>query len=199
MEKIELNISERNTLDFDVEIEGITNETVAVKFVMEKNGMEVGFDGVLNEGTVSIDIPILSGMMKPDTYASKMVFIVEGDKYFEPMHVMTELIQPVMITTSIKESSTKKKAAVTEEKKSGDITFSNIKVTSTKPIMERLEDALPELAKAKNMKSLLSVYNKDVLLKESSDTTAKAAIEFIDAFCKDRFGHTFKEYIKENK
>jgi hypothetical protein len=197
MEKIVLNLSERNTLNFEVEIDGITNEKVDVKFVVENEGMELAFDGVLNEGTVTIDIPIMSKMLEAKTYASKMVFIVENDKYFEPMHVMTEFVQPVSITTKLVEKSAKKTDKVQESK--GDISFGNIKVTSTKPIMERLEDALPDLAKAKNMKSLLEVYNKEVLLKENSDTTGKAAVEFIDAFCKDKYGKTFKEYIKDNK
>ena len=201
METIELNISENNSLSFDVEIQGITSEKVDVKFVIESNGMDLSFDGKMEDGVVSVDLPILKEMLKPKTYQSKMVFIVESTKYFEPMHVMVDLVQPVSITATVNE--TKKTVLKKEDKQvvneNDEITFGKISVTKTKPIMERMEEALPEMVSSSSIDNLLGVYKKEVLLKEDSDVSAKEALEFINAFTKDKFGKSFSEYVKDSK
>jgi len=198
METIELNISENNALSFDVDIQGITSEKVEVRFVIETSGMDLSFNGVMEAGVVSIDLPILSEVLKPKTYQSKMVFIVENTKYFEPMHVLVDLVQPVSITASVNEAKKtvlKKEDAVVSE----EISFGKISVTKTKPVMERMEDALPSMSTAKGIDGLLSVYKKEVLLNENSDVSAKEALEFINAFTKDKFSKSFSEYVKDSK
>ncbi len=198
METLELSLNETQELSFDVAIQGITNEKVDVKFVIETNDMELSFDGIMENGSVLVNLPILSEILKPKTYQSKMIFIVENSRYFEPMHVMVDMVQPVSITASINET---KKTVIKKEETTikEDISFGNITVTKTKPIMERMEEALPEMIKATGIDNLLGVYKKDVLLKEDSDVSAKDMLDFVNAFTKDKFGKTFSEYVKDSK
>jgi len=197
METLELILNEQNTLSFEVDISGITNEKVEVNFVIENEGMDISLRGTLVEGVVEIQIPILASVLKAKTYAAKMAFVIENTKYFEPLHTNVEFVQPISITTSPAKSSVKKK--VVKEDAVEGITISSVKVTNTKSIMERLDDSIKSLAEAKNIGSLISIYNKDVLLNENAITEPKDAIEFIDSFCLDKYKKTFKEYIADNK
>ena len=196
METLELILNEQNTLSFEVDINGITNEKVDVNFVIENEGMNLSFKGTLIEGVVEIQFPILNSVLKAKTYAAKMAFVIENTKYFEPLHTNIEFVQPISITTKAKAPA--KKKVVKEDTVEG-ITISSVKVTKTKPIMERLDDALADLASAKNVGALISIYNKDVLLRENAETDTKDAINFINDFCQDKYNKTFKEYIADNK
>jgi len=195
METLELILNEQNTLSFEVDITGITNEKVDVNFVIENEGMDISLRGTLVEGVVEIQIPILSNVLKAKTYAAKMAFVIENTKYFEPLKTNVEFIQPISITTSVK-SAVKTEKVVKEDVVAG-ISISSVKVTKTKPIMERLDDTIKSLAEAKNIGSLISIYNKDVLLNENAITDPKDAIDFIDSFCSDKYNKTFKEYIAD--
>jgi hypothetical protein len=198
METLELSLNETQELSFDVDIQGITNEKVDVKFIIETDGMDLSFEGKMESGNVIVDLPILSETLKPKTYQAKMAFIIEGVRYFEPMRVMVDMIQPISITASVNES---KKTVINKESKEvhEDISFGNITVTKTKPIMERMEECFPEMVKSTSIGGLLEIYKKDVLLKEDADVSGKDAIQFIDAFTKDKHGKTFSEYVKANK
>jgi len=199
MSDIELILNEQNTLEFETDISGITNEKIDVSFVIENDGMDLSFKGTFVEGIVSIDFPILSSILKAKTYASKLVFVIEGQKYFEPMKTNVDFIQPISITTKPKKSSAVKKVVKEDTTAVEGIKINSVKVTSVKPVMERLEDSIKDLAAADSVGSLISIYNKEVLLKESADTNVKDAIDFIDAFCKDKYNKTFKEYIADTK
>ena len=196
METLELILNEQNTLSFEVDISGITNEKIDVNFVIENDGMDLSFKGTLVEGVVEIQFPILSSVLKAKTYAAKMAFVIENTKYFEPLHTNVDFVQPISITTKAKASATKK---VVKEDTVEGITISSVKVSKVKPIMERLDDALVNLASAKNVGSLISIYNKEVLLKEDALTDTKDAIDFINDFCQDKYGKTFKDFIADNK
>ena len=193
---IELILNEKTTLEFETDISGITTEKVDVSFVIENDGIGMSFNGSLVDGLVTINFPILSNILEAKTYDAKLVFIIENTKYFEPMKTEVEFVQPISITTKAKASATKK---VVKEDTVADIKISSVKVTSVKPIMERLDDALPDLASAKNVGSLISIYNKEVLLKEDALTDTKDAIKFINDFCQDKHGKSFKDYIADNK
>lgn len=196
MEQIELDISDKNLLEFDVEIQGITSEKVDVKFIIESDGVDFAFDGTLEDGTVSIDIPMLNKFLEPKTYSAKMAFVVEGNRYFEPLHVMAELVQPVSITTSIKESTKKTVTAPATSVNEESISVSTIKVTPKKDLMERMADALPIMKEATSVADIIGIYKKEVLLNENSKVSNKEAVEFIDTYCRGEFGKSFKEYIK---
>lgn len=197
METLELILNEQNTLSFEVDINGITNEKIEVNFVIENDGMDLSFKGTLVEGVVEIQLPILTSILKAKTYAAKMAFVIENTKYFEPLHTNVEFIQPISITTKPKRSAVKK--SVVKEDVTSDITISSVKVTKVKPVMERLKDSIESLAKAENVGTLISIYNKEVLLKENADTDVKDAVSFIDAFCQDEYNKTFKQFIADTK
>jgi len=196
---IELILNEHQELMFETDITGITNEKVDVSFVIENDGIGMSFKGNLVDGVVTVNFPILTNILEAKTYDSKLVFVIENTKYFEPMKTQVNFIQPISITTKPKKSSAVKKVVKEDTIAVEGIKINSVKVTSVKPVMERLEDSIKDLAAADSVGSLISIYNKEVLLKESADTNAKDAIDFIDAFCKDKYNKTFKEYIADTK
>lgn len=193
MSNIELILNETSSLEFETSISGLTNESIEVQFVIESDGYGMTFKGNLLDGIVSVDFPILSNVLEAKTYDAKLVFIVEGTKYFNPMTTKIDFIQPISITTNVKQTPNKK--VVKETTDVGNITVGTVKVTKTKSVFERLDENIDALASAKDMSELVSIYNTEILLKENAETDAKDAISFINDYCVDKFGKTFKEYI----
>lgn len=196
MSNIELTLNETSSLEFETDITGITNESVDVQFIIESDGYGMTFKGNLVDGVVTVDFPILTNVLEAKTYDAKLVFIIEGTKYFTPMTTKVDFVQPISISTEVK---TTPKTVVKEDNNLDGIKIGTVKVTKVKPIMERLKEALPDLASAKNIGALLSVYNKDVLLNENAKTDVKDAVDFINAYLKDASETTFKDYIAESK
>lgn len=199
MSNIELILNETSSLEFETDISGITNESVEVQFIIESDGYGMTFKGNLLDGIVTVNFPILTNVLEAKTYDAKLVFIIEGSKIFTPMTTQVDFVQPISITTEIKAKSKTKDKAVVKETSIGDIKINSVTMKKVKPIMERLKEALPDLASAKNVGSLISIYNKDVLLNENAKTDAKDAVSFIDAYLKDAEGKTFKDYIEDIK
>ena len=194
MEQITLTVDDKNLLEFDVQIQGITSEKVDVKFIIESDGVDFAFDAKLENGTVTVDIPILSKFLEPKTYSAKMAFVVEG-RYFEPLHILTELVQPMSITSTIKKETTKKVVKESSNIDESSIKVSTIKVTPKRDLMERMRDTLPLMKDASNVAEIISIYKKDVLLNETSNVTQKDALSFINSYCKSEHNKSFKEYI----
>lgn len=183
MAEIELLINEENTLAFDVEISGANTKNVEVRFVIETENYEFAFPGIMKGKTVEIKIPILSQVVTPDIYRSRLEFILEGEKYFAPMRTDVELIQPVKVTAGIRES----KKSVKESKKA------KVVVRSFKTLNEKILDNMDKFAKAKNLNKLLKVYNKKITEEEN----VKDALSLINSVCQNEHGKSFKDYIKD--
>jgi len=197
MSNIELILNETSSLEFETDISGITNESVDVQFIIESDGYGMTFKGNLLDGIVTVDFPILTNVLEAKTYEAKLVFIIEGTKIFTPMTTQVDFVQPINITTNVKQNT--KKNIVKEDTNIKGITINTVKVSKVKPIIDRLGDALNELASAKSVNDLLSIYNKDVLLNENANTEIKDALDFLDDYCEDVHSKTFKEYVTESK
>jgi len=197
MSNIELILNETSSLEFETDISGITNESVDVQFIIESDGYGMTFKGNLLDGIVTVDFPILTNVLEAKTYEAKLVFIIEGTKIFTPMTTQVDFVQPINITTNVKQNT--KKNIVKEDTNIKGITINTVKVSKVKPIIDRLGDALNELASAKSVNDLLSIYNKDVLLNENANTEIKDALDFLDDYCEDVHSKTFKEYVAESK
>lgn len=197
METLELILNEQNILSFEVDITGITNEKVEVNFVIENEGMDISLKGTLVEGVVEIQVPILSSVLKAKTYAAKMAFVIENTKYFEPLHANVEFVQPISITTKVTKAV--KKTVVKESSVDDTIVINSVKVSKVKPVLERLEDSLSDLAEANSIGALMTIYNKDVLLNENAKGDAMEAVEFINDYCMDQHKKSFKQYIADSK
>jgi len=189
MSDITLVLDEQQELEFDVEVQGITTDNVDVRFVLESTGMNFAFPGKLEKGIVTIDIPILSQYLKPDTYEGKLEFVFEGEKYFAPMKTKVELVQPVKIAAEVKETKKVNSPSVMEE-----IKAPTVRVRQVKTINEKILENLDAFAKASNKDELLEMYNEKVVKEEN----IKEALSLIDAVCKNGKGKSFKDYIKES-
>ena len=199
METIELEINETNELSYEVMIEGVDNEKIDVKFVIETEQMEIGFNGEYKDGKMSVEIPSLSGVIEPKTYRGKMVFLIGENKYFEPLKVNVKFVQPISIDVQMKESMKKtikpKEIKITENKDAVKVTKKNEKKT----LLDRLDEVFSEIVNADNMDSLTKIYQEHVLMSESVDVDKKKMIEMLDLYSKEKHGVAFKEYIMSVK
>jgi len=187
---ITLVLDEQQSLEFDVDVQGVTTDNVDVRFVLESRNINFSFPGKLNDGVVTIDIPILSKYLKPDTYNGKLEFVFEGQKYFSPMEAKVELIQPVKVKAEVKEGKKViKKSSIIE-----NIKTSGVRVKKTKTLNEKIIENINVFAKANNKEELLELYSEKVVDKGN----IREALSLIDSVCKNKFGKSFKEYIKES-
>jgi hypothetical protein len=77
------NVKE-NVLEFNADIEGLNTDDMAVKFIIEADGMDIGFDAVHQNGSKwEVKIPPLS-ILERTAYNFKMDVISEG-YFFEPL------------------------------------------------------------------------------------------------------------------
>jgi len=194
METIELNISEHNSLAFDVEITGISTDKVDVRFVVESNNMDLSFQGKMENNSVTVDIPILSNIIKPDAYKGRLEFVLEGEKFFTPVETIVELIQPVSISASVKESNTTTKKPVKET------SSPTVTVKRKETIHDKVIDNITALAEAESIDELLHVYSQKVLLKETYvPLNIKEVMPIIDKASNQKFGLSFTDFIKKVK
>jgi len=98
------NVKE-NVLEFDVEVEGVDTTDMAVRFIIEASGMELGFDSKKGKKTKwSVDIPALA-ILEKTTYPFHIDIIVDG-YYFEPLRGSVNVVGSHEIYTSTPENIT---------------------------------------------------------------------------------------------
>jgi hypothetical protein len=187
MAELELLISEENALAFDVEISGASTKNIDVRFIIETDEYEFSFPGVMSGKTVEVKIPILSKMIKPDVYHSRLQFVLEGEKYFVPMKSDVELIQPISVVAEAKGNKTSSR-----EKNQMETT---ITVKHGKTLNERILDNLEILAGSKNLGELQKIYTKNI----GDITNLKKTLGLIDSVCINENNVSFKTYIKKKK
>lgn len=185
---ITLDLNEHNTLAFDIEVDGASLKDMKAKFVIESNGMEIAFDGKIADKEVEVELPSLVDIIKPDTYECKLAFIVEGDKYFEPMKATIDFIKPVTVSASVK---TTKKTTVKESD------APKIRVKRKQSIKDRILKNLDVLAGSTSYNQLQNQYKK--LVNEGSDVNKEDMLDKLDTFCTLEHGKNFKDYIKSIK
>jgi len=187
MAELQLHIDEENLLAFDVEINGANTKNVDVRFIIEVDEYEFSFPGVMDGKTVEVKIPILSQVVKPAVYHSRLQFVLEGEKYFVPMKSDVELIQPISIVAEVKGRKT------TPHKKNNMET--TITVKHGKTLNEKISENLETLSTSKNLKELQEKYTENI----GSIIDLKKTLDLIDSVCINEHDKTFREYVNEQR
>ena len=99
-----INLDESTNLQFEVSIEGVRDKVSEIRFVVEAEGYKVGFNGSLKDGTLSIDLPILEGIVGAGT---KRCFleVVADSKYFVPLDDTIEFVAPIRVESVMVEKT----------------------------------------------------------------------------------------------
>ncbi len=185
MSDIEIILDEKNTLEFEVEIQGISTKGIQPRFIVNGGQMDFSFDGKYDNGTVIVDIPILSTAIEPDTYKCSLEFIVDGH-YFEPVQLDIDFILPTKITAGIKNTSINSTKKVDAGKINIDTTAVSVKHEAPEPdpiviedesdTLKMIENIKQELIKINNedeMKRSIEAFNKEIESKEGRQFEVK--------------------------
>lgn len=103
LERVTLRLDEPNDVRFDVRItasrpltEGGSNK-VLTRLVCELDDHEVAFVGEpLDDGSIGVVVPALSGRLRPGVYAARLEVVVEG-RHFVPLRLDVELVEPTKV------------------------------------------------------------------------------------------------------
>lgn len=171
MSDIEILLDEENTLQFEVEIQGISTKRLDSRFVVETpNNMDLSFDGSFEDGKVKVAIPILAQVVEADTYKCRLEFILEGEKYFAPMETEIDFIMPVKVRAGLKGNTVARKKEV-----QGNVVLNSdsFKVThqpvEEKEVEQEVDNSLAEALverEIEEMKRSIEAFNKEIESKE---------------------------------
>lgn len=142
---ITINNTKKNTLEFDVSIQGLDTKDVDVKFVIKTKGMDLAFAAKHDKGdTWSVTIPELP-MVEKTTYKCHVCVVADG-YYFEPMKGTVNIVGSHEIYTTTPKNVTlepddKKK----EEKK--DTSKDKKPVKESSPYTKSREKPIEQIAR----------------------------------------------------
>jgi len=149
---IKLNINERKSLSFQIELSGIDHSQLegSLRFIVDN--VEYGFPAKIEQGLISVDIPTLANIIPRDIEEGEKLqakLEVQGNGYYmNPWNGEFIAEIPIKIEAKIIETETPKKPSVK---------VVTPKVTKTKePIKESEEDVKTKSEKlvAKKLKSM---------------------------------------------
>ena len=191
-ETINLTIDEVNTLKFGIDIQGLDTTMVEARVIMESHGMNLGFPGTFSKGEVTVNIPILSRILKPDTYNAKLELIIEGERIFRPIEIEIILSQPVKVVAALGQTCESMKVT------SPPVITASVLSPHTKTVDILIKENIDSLISAKNIPELLEVYSAKVLLKERYEKLDIVEItSIINDACQTHFGKNFLQ-IKQD-
>jgi len=147
---LEINISQKKSLTFELQVTGIDYKNINGSMILELDGVEYGFPITISENSVSVEIPPLKNIVKREInhgekINSKLSINGEGF-YLSPWVGEFEVRSPVQAEAKIVEKSTVKASAILGEEKR------EIKTNKTKifesPIQEKkIQNVKPEIVK----------------------------------------------------
>ena len=103
MSDISIALDEANQLSFDVDIQGAKVEDTAARFIVgnAKDNMALSFPGIMKEGSVTVDVPVLAGVMEPGTRDCSLEFVIEGNRFFSPVKASVDFVLPVKVEAGL--------------------------------------------------------------------------------------------------
>jgi hypothetical protein len=119
---IEINPKENTTLTFEVDVSGTVATPKPRLLVQLGEGVNLAFEGVVNDGSVDVDIAELLKLTESNEFEAKLEVIVE-DCIFVPWEEKIVINKPTIVEA----------AAVTEKVEKPKVT-AKTKVTSTKDV-----------------------------------------------------------------
>lgn len=121
-----IDLSEAMKLEFDVKVEGARGDNPAVYFVIESDGMSFRFNSSRVNGAYVFDIPPLKGVVSPGKKECFLECIVD-DHYFKPITDTVEVIQPIVVESTIKPTDFESKLKVSASTESSKYTLTDQK------------------------------------------------------------------------
>ena len=189
MSDIQLNLSDSNTLAFDVEVDGANMDDMKASFIIEADGMSYSFAAKILDGEIEVELPPMKSKLKANEYNCKLAFVVEGDKYFEPMKAVIDFINPVTVKATTKVTN---KTKTTKKLKESQTPV--IRVRTKKSIKDLIIENLDVLAASKTMTSLQTTYVE--LVNEGKTIDKDDMLLKLDVFCEAEHSKSFKDYVK---
>lgn len=99
---IKLDISEKQLLEFDIEIEGADTQTLKPRLIMHDKNYSLCFEGVLKNKKCIFKIPKLNNIIMNETVSSD-IEVVYNNKFYKPWTSTIDIERPVLF--NVKESS----------------------------------------------------------------------------------------------
>jgi len=113
MSDLQILLDEETTLVFEVEVQGASTKNLKSRFIIETNeGMDLSFDGKLDNTSLSVKMPILALTLEPNTYKCRLEMILEGEKFSTPLETTIDTILPVKTRVGIKGNKVHQKKQV---------------------------------------------------------------------------------------
>lgn len=114
---IDVKSSVGQKLTFDIDIQGATENDIMGKMRIAKEGIEYGFDAVIEEGKMTVDLPALDTVildLKDGTVLESKLDIIANNEFFtEAWKDNIKIERPVSVKATVTESTeTKQKVVV---------------------------------------------------------------------------------------
>lgn len=96
---IELKLDENNELVFEVNIQGTdaADAKPVIRYLIEDKQVSYTFLGTAKNGSVNVDVPILTDTIQEGVYSSRLEVII-GDRYFVPLETNVEFKKSLTVT-----------------------------------------------------------------------------------------------------
>ena len=148
-----MQLCEANILEFDLQVFGTTDKTSDIRFVIEGPEYSISCKCLEENGTVSVQIPKLKGILEAGQYAVKLECIIDG-KIFTPLSESVEF-EPLIEFGVGKKKAEPVKEGVTVQLKNATPSFEDSKPSN----YQLAEEEGFEIVKIKNF----DVLKKDEL------------------------------------
>jgi len=189
MQKV-VNISndKKNILEFDIEVSGADDDNMSVRFIIEGEGMELGFDSKKGKGaTWSVEIPPMK-ILKNSKYPFHISVIVDGYAFeglkgevnvigergitiSDPENIILSPAKPKTVKKSVKKE-TKEKATIVKPKHKALIKPAPLKMIDSETLKKDLAKKKPvssDIKKDKLDNNVVELISKAGAEKKSSE------------------------------
>jgi len=128
-----LNLNQQNDLEFSVAVSGANSNNAKTRFCIVTEDKEIGFTGLLENGSVKFCIPKLESLLEAGTYECKLEIMVD-EYYFMPISETIEFKMPVSVSEA-------KVVDSVEPKEKPSVSINKMKVSESAPVEQSVTTA----------------------------------------------------------
>ena len=120
---IDIKSSTGQKLTFDIDVQGATEKDIVGKMRIQREDVEYGFDAVIEDGKMTVDLPALDTVMldlkNGAVLESKLDIIANSEFYTEAWKDSIKIERPIAVKATVTESTSTKKKVTVKVSKSG--------------------------------------------------------------------------------
>ena len=96
MNDINILLNQQNELEFEVDID-LSSKQITPRFVIEVDGMDLSFEGKLDNNKVMIQLPILANTIETKDYKCRLEMIADGSTIITPLKTTLTAELPIKV------------------------------------------------------------------------------------------------------